>query len=78
MAALAHEYFKRAAQQGYIGAVFELAFQFERGIGTAPTMNRARLLYKVAGRKNHLNASTIWPFCWRPADQPTRNALHLT
>ena len=56
MAALAHEYFKRAAQQGHIGAVFELAFQFERGIGTAPDMKRARLLYKVAARKNHLNA----------------------
>ena len=28
MAALAHEYFKRAAQQGHIGAVFELAIQF--------------------------------------------------
>ena len=55
-AALAHKYFKRAAQQGHIGAVFELAFQFERGIGTAPDMKRARLLYKVAARKNHLNA----------------------
>ncbi len=56
MAAMAHEYFKRAAQQGHIGAVFELAFQFERGIGTAPDMKSARLLYKVAARKNHLNA----------------------
>ena len=55
-AALAHKYFKRAAQQGHVAAVFELAFQFERGIGTAPDMKRARLLYKVAARKNHLNA----------------------
>lgn len=56
MAALAHAYFKRAAQQGHIGAAFELAFQFERGIGTNTDLKRARLLYKVAGRQNHLNA----------------------
>jgi hypothetical protein len=56
MAALAHAYFKRAAQQGHIGAAFELAFQFERGIGTNTDLKRARLLYKVAARQNHLNA----------------------
>jgi hypothetical protein len=49
MAALAHAYFKRAAQQRHIGAAFELAFQFERGIGTNTDLKRARLLYKVAG-----------------------------
>ena len=56
MAALAHAYFKRAAQQGHIGAAFELAFQFERGIGTNTDLKRARHLYKVAARQNHLNA----------------------
>ena len=56
MAALAHAYFKRAAQQGHIGAAFELAFQFERGISTNTDLKRARLLYKVAARQNHLNA----------------------
>ena len=56
MAALAHAYFKRAAQQGHIDAAFELAFQFERGIGTNTDLKRARLLYKVAARQNHLNA----------------------
>lgn len=56
MAALAHAYFKRAAQQGHIGAAFELAFQFERGIGTNTDLKRARLVYKVAARQNHLNA----------------------
>ena len=44
MAALEHENFKRAAQQGHIGAVFELALQFERGIGTAPDMKRAPVI----------------------------------
>ena len=56
MAALAHAYFKRAAQQGHIGAAFELAFQFERGIGTNTDLKRAGLLHKVAARQNHLNA----------------------
>ena len=56
MAALAHAYFKRAAQQGHIGAAFELAFQFGRGIDTNTDLKRARLLYKVAARQNHLNA----------------------
>lgn len=56
MAVLAHAYFKRAAQQGHIGAAFEVAFQFERGIGTNTDLKRARLLYKVATRQNHLNA----------------------
>ena len=56
MAALAHKYFKRAARKGHIGAAFELAFQFECGIGTNADLKRACLLYKVAARQNHLNA----------------------
>lgn len=55
-AKLSHEHFKRAAQSGHVGAVFEVAFQFERGIGTEPDLKRALRLYQLAARSNHLNA----------------------
>lgn len=55
-AKLSHEHFKRAAQNGHVGAVFEIAFQFERGIGTEPDLKRALRLYQLAAQSNHLNA----------------------
>lgn len=53
---LSHQHFKRAAKSGHVGAVFELAFQFERGIGTEPDLKRAIKLYQLAAHSNHLNA----------------------
>lgn len=56
MTALSHQHFKRAAKSGHVGAVFEVAFQFERGIGTEPDLKRAIKLYQLAAHSNHLNA----------------------
>lgn len=53
---LAHEMFSAAAKSGHVGAVFELAFQYERGHGTDMDMKKAISLYHVAAFKNHLNA----------------------
>jgi len=55
-AKLSHRHFRNAAQRGHVGAVFEVAFQFERGIGTEPDVKRAIRLYQLAARSNHLNA----------------------
>ena len=55
-ARLSHRHFKNAAQRGHVGAVFEVAFQFERGIGTERDVKRAIRLYRLAAQSNHLNA----------------------
>ena len=55
-AALSHEHFKRAARGGHVAAVFETAFQLERGIGTEPDLELAMRLYRLAAQSNHLNA----------------------
>ena len=52
----AHQMFVAAARQGHIGAVFELGFQFERGIGTSADIDKALQMYRIAAAKNHLNA----------------------
>lgn len=54
--ALSHRHFARAAATGHVAAIFEAAFQFERGIGTARNIDRAIRLYQIAARANHLNA----------------------
>ena len=53
---LAHLHYDAAARKGHVGAVFELAFQFERGVGTEADLPRAVGLYRIAAKKNHLNA----------------------
>ena len=53
---LAHHHYKAAAKKGHVGAVFELAFQYERGVGTEENIEHALGLYRVAAVKNHLNA----------------------
>lgn len=53
---LSHLHYDAAARKGHVGAIFELAFQFERGVGTDADINRAVSLYRIAARKNHLNA----------------------
>ena len=55
-AVLSHEHFKRAARGGHVAAVFETAFQLERGIGTEPDLKLAMRLYRLAAQSNHLNA----------------------
>jgi len=52
----AHDMFGAAARQGHIGAIFELGFQYERGIGTKVDIDKALSMYRIAGAKNHLNA----------------------
>lgn len=53
---LSHLHYDAAARKGHVPAIFELAFQFERGVGTDPDMDKAVSLYRVAAGKNHLNA----------------------
>lgn len=53
---LSHLHYDAAARKGHVGAVFELAFQFERGVGTDADIHKAVGLYRIAARKNHLNA----------------------
>ena len=55
-AKLSHRHFRNAAQRGHVGAVFEVAFQFERGSGTERDVKRAIRLYRLAAQSNHLNA----------------------
>jgi len=63
-AKLSHRHFRNAAQRGHVGAVFEVAFQFERGIGTEPDVKRAIRLYQLAARSTISTRSTIWRcFC---------------
>jgi len=53
---VAHRHFRAAARKGHVGSIFELAFQFERGIGTAADMKTALRFYRLAAHNNHLNA----------------------
>jgi len=53
---LAHQHFQAAAKKGHVGAIFELGFQFERGIGTAADIQTALRFYRLAAHNNHLNA----------------------
>lgn len=53
---LSHLHYDAAANKGHVPAIFELAFQFERGVGTEADLNRAVSLYRIAAGKNHLNA----------------------
>jgi len=52
----AHRHFLAAARKGHVGAIFELAFQYERGIGTGADMPTALKFYRLAAHGNHLNA----------------------
>ena len=53
---LSHRHFRNVAQRGYVGAVFEVAFQFERGIRTQPDVKHAITLYQLAAQSKHPNA----------------------
>ena len=53
---VAHWHFRAAAKKGHVGAIFELAFQYERGIGTEADMKTALRFYRLAAHHNHLNA----------------------
>jgi len=54
--AVAHRHFQAAARKGHVGALFELGFQYERGLGTTADMKKALQLYRIAAHNNHLNA----------------------
>ena len=54
--AVSHRHFARAAASGHVASIFEVAFQFERGIGTNRNREQAIRLYQVAASANHLNA----------------------
>ena len=53
---LSNQHYKAAADKGHVGFVFELAFQYERGIGTKANTDHALAFYRIAATKNHLNA----------------------
>ena len=53
---LSHIHFRRAAAGGHVNAIFEMAFQLERGIGTKADMTKAIRFYSIAAGTNHLNA----------------------
>ncbi len=54
---LSHRHYKAAAaHKGHVDSVFELAFQYERGIGTKANTDHALAFYRIAATKNHLNA----------------------
>lgn len=53
---LSHLHYQAAATAGHVSAIFELAFQYERGVGTEVDMDKALTLYRIAAAKNHLNA----------------------
>ena len=53
---LSHIHFTRAAAGGHVNAIFEMAFQLERGIGTKADMPKAIRFYSIAAGNNHLNA----------------------
>lgn len=49
--AQSHDMFGAAARQRHIGAIFELGFQYERGIGTKVDIDKALSMYRIAGAK---------------------------
>ena len=49
--AQSHDMFGAAARQGHIGAIFELVFQYESGIGTKVDIDKALSMYRIAGAK---------------------------
>ena len=51
---LSNQHFKAAAHKGHVDSVFELAFQYERCIGTEANTDHALAYYRVAAVKNHL------------------------
>ena len=53
---LSHQHYKAAAHKGHVDSVFELAFQYERSIGTKTNTDHALAFYRIAATKNHLNA----------------------
>ena len=53
---LSHRHYKAAAHRGHVDSIFELAFQYERGIGTEANTDHALAYYRVAAAKNHLKA----------------------
>ena len=53
---LSNQHFKAAAHKGNVDSVFELAFQYERGIGTEANTDHMLAYYRVAAVKNHLKA----------------------
>ena len=53
---MSHQHYKAAAHRGHVDSIFELAFQYDRGIGSKANTNHALAYYRVATAKNHLNA----------------------
>ena len=53
---LSNQHYKAAANKGHVDSVFELAFQYERYIGTEANTDHALAYYRVAAAKNHLKA----------------------
>ena len=51
-----HQHYKTVAHKGHVDSISELAFQYERGIGTEANTNHALAYYWVAAAKDHLNA----------------------
>ena len=54
--ALSHRHYKAAAHKGHVDSVFELAFQYEHGIGTKANTDHALAFYRIGAARNHLNA----------------------
>ena len=53
---LSPQHYKAAAHKVHVDSVFQLAFRYERGIGTEANTDHALAYYRVAAAKNHLNA----------------------
>ena len=53
---MSNQHYKAAAHKGHVDSVFELAFQYERGIGNEANTDHALAYYRVAAAKNHLKA----------------------
>ena len=53
---MSNQHYKAAAHKGHVDSVFELAFQYELGIGTEANTDHPLAYYRVAAAKNHLKA----------------------
>ena len=53
---LSNQHYKAAAHKGHVDSVFELAFQYQRGIGTEANTDHALANCRVAAAKNHLKS----------------------
>jgi len=69
----AFKLFKRAAKKGNPKAQYNLAYLYDRGVGTTKNLRQAIFWYKKAAAKKHINASYNLAYLYQHANPPIQN-----